>query len=167
MRAICAYIITYQWASCAALFWMFYEFTRFYEAKTKRVRRLLSRSPNSSRFAIPPTAKSQVRQLSPLSPYETSPCFFWDPIKRSLRGADTNAFMSCTYPHPERHIPSVWAKYCKTFLATRARFILRCKITQKKWHTQICMSFFENLFNFYWFMSPHFYAVGEVRPGSV
>ena len=87
-------LITYQWASRAAMFWIICEFTRFLLAKTKRVRRLLSRSPNSSQFAIPPMAKSQVRQLSPLSPCETSPCFFGDPIKRSLRGADTNAFMS-------------------------------------------------------------------------
>ena len=85
---------TYQWASRAAMFWIICEFTRFLLAKTKRVRRLLSRSPNSSQFAIPPMAKSQVRQLSPLSPCETSPCFFGNPIKRSLRGADTNAFMS-------------------------------------------------------------------------
>ena len=87
-------LITYQWASRAAMFWIICEFTRFLLAKTKRVRRLLSRSPNSSQFAIPPMAKSQVRQLSPLSPCETSPCFFGNPIKRSLRGADTNAFMS-------------------------------------------------------------------------
>ena len=85
---------TYQWASRAAMFWIICEFTRFLLAKTKRVRRLLSRSPKSSQFAIPPMAKSQVRQLSPLSPCETSPCFFGNPIKRSLRGADTNAFMS-------------------------------------------------------------------------
>ena len=52
-------------------------------------------------------------------------------------------FSICPYllPHPERHIPSAWAKYCKTFLATGARFILRCKITQKKWHTQERTSF--------------------------
>ena len=98
-------LITYQWASCAAMFWIICEFTRFLLAKTKRVRRLLSRSPNSSQFAIPPMAKSQVRQLSPLSPCETSPCFFWDPIKRSLRGADTNAFMSCIHPHPKDIYP--------------------------------------------------------------
>ena len=46
-----------------------YEFTRFRNAKTKRVRRLFN--------------------------------------------------MSCIYPHPEWHIPSAWAKYCKTFVLRR------------------------------------------------
>ena len=92
MRAQCAYITYIPWASCAAMFWIICEFTRFLLAKTKRVRRL---------------------------------------------------FQYVLYlPPPERHIPSAWAKYCKTFLASRAQFILRCKITKKKWHLQIKVPFF-------------------------
>ena len=45
-------------------------------------------------------------------------------------------------PPPERHIPSARAKYRKTFLATRAGFILRCKITTNIWLTQINCYFF-------------------------
>ena len=37
-------LITYQWASRAAMFWIICEFTRFLLAKTKRVRRLFNMS---------------------------------------------------------------------------------------------------------------------------
>ena len=131
-------LFTYQWASCAAMFWIIFEFARFRLAKTKRVRRLLSRSPKSSQFAIPPMAKSQVRQLSPLSPCETSPCFFGDPIKRSLRGADTNAFMSCIYPHPKdiyprRELNTAKLSFCAAKLRTFSDICKKNRQILAKW----------------------------------
>ena len=85
-------LITYLWASCAAMFWVMW----IYQI---------------------PGNQNKARK----TPFSICPVFT---------------------PHPERHIPSAWAKYGKTFLATRAQFILRCKITKKKWHLQIKVPFF-------------------------
>jgi len=67
-------------------------------------------------------------------------CFGWwiYQIPVSQNKARKTPFQYVLYlPPPERHIPSAWAKYGKTFLATGARFILRCKITNNFWNTQI------------------------------
>ena len=101
-------------------------------------------------------------------------------IPKCQNKARKTPFSICPVYHPpERHIPSAWAQYGKTFLATGARFILRCKVTQKKWHLQIKVPFFCIFITFRLitlilahiraymsiYFSPLFYAVGEVRPG--